>query len=88
MTCIWYHIIMTSVSISELKANPSAVLSSAADYPVAVKKRNKTEAYVIGKDLFEKLILFLEDAEDKKVIKSIDLNKKRNFEDFAKELGI
>ena len=79
---------MTNVSISQLKANPSAVLSAAEDFPVAVQNRNKTAGYVVGKDIFEKLILFLEDIEDKKAIKSIDLNDKVDFEDFAKKLGI
>ena len=79
---------MTSVSISELKANPSAVLLAADDFPVAVQNRSKTAGYVIGKDIFEKLFLFLEDLEDKKTIKSIDLSDKKDFEDFAKELGI
>jgi len=79
---------MTSVSISQLKANPSAVLLSADDYPVAVQKRNKTAGYVVGKDLFEKMILFLENVEDKKTIESINLNDKEDFEKFANELGI
>ena len=79
---------MTSVSISELKTNPSAVLSAADDYPVEVKRRNKTEAYVVGKDLFEKLILFLEDIEDKRTIEKTDFSKGRDFEEVAKELGI
>ncbi|MEK7498122.1 MAG: antitoxin [Patescibacteria group bacterium] len=79
---------MTSVSISQLKANPAAVLSSASDYPVAVQNRNKTAGYLVGKDLFEKMILFLEDIEDKKTIESIDLDDKGDFEEFAKELGI
>ena len=79
---------MTSVSISELKANPSAVLTAADDFPVAVQRRSKTAGYVVGKDIFEKLILLLEDLEDKKTIKSIDLSDKRDFEEFAKELGV
>lgn len=79
---------MTTVSISQLKVNPSAALLAADDFPVAVRKRDKTAGYIIGKDLFEKLILFLEDIEDRKALRSIDLSKKRDFEDFAKELGI
>lgn len=79
---------MTSVSISQLKINPSAVFSSAEDYPVAVQKRNKTAGYVVGKDLFEKLVSFIEDVEDRKAIEATDFSKKRDFEEFAKELGI
>lgn len=79
---------MTSVSITQLKQNPSAVLSAADDFPIAVQNRSRTAGYVVGKDIFEKLILFLEDLEDKKTIKSINLGDKRDFEDFARELGI
>lgn len=79
---------MTTISITQLKTNPRAAISSAQDYPVAVQNRNDTEAYMVGKDLFEKLILYLEDAEDKKTIKNIDLNNKKDFEDFASTLGI
>ena len=79
---------MTSISISQLKMNPAAAISSAQDYPVAVQNRNTTEAYLIGKSLFEKLVLYLEDIEDKKALKSIDIKDKRDFEEFASELGI
>lgn len=79
---------MTTISISQLKANPAAALSSAQDYPLAVQNRNTTQAYLIGKSLFEKLVLYLEDVEDRKIIKETDFSKGRDFEDFAKELGI
>ena len=79
---------MPSVSITELKTNPSAVLSRAEDFPVAIQRRNKTAGYVLGKDLFEKLVLFLEDQEDKKIIEHTDFSKGRDFEELAKELGI
>jgi len=79
---------MASISISQLKANPAAALSSAQDYPLAVQNRNTTAAYLIGKGLFEKLVLYLEDVEDRKIIEKTDFSKGRDFEDFAKELGI
>lgn len=79
---------MTSISTTQLKMNPAAAISSAQDYPVAVQNRNTTKAYLVGKSLFEKLILFLEDAEDKKAIKAINLKDKSDFEEFASELGI
>ena len=79
---------MTGVSISQLKTNPSAILNSAEDFPIAIQKRNKTAGYVVGKDLFEKLILLLEDIEDRRVIAKTDFSKGRDFEEFAKELGV
>jgi len=79
---------MTTVSISQLKINPMAVFNSAIDFPVQIQNRNKTAGYFVGKDLFEKMILFMEDIEDKRVINSIDLNDKSDFEEFAASLGI
>lgn len=79
---------MNTVSISQLKINPMAVLLSADDYPVEVQNRSKTAGYFVGTNLFEKMIAYMEDIEDRKSIKSIDLGDKMDFEDFAKSLGI
>ncbi|KKP47621.1 MAG: Prevent-host-death protein [Candidatus Woesebacteria bacterium GW2011_GWA1_33_30] len=79
---------MTTISITNLKMNPALAIASAQDFPVAIQNRNDTEAYLIGKGLFEKMILYLEDIEDKKTIKNINMSDKRNFEDFASELGL
>ncbi len=83
---------MNSVSISQLKMNPSAVIAAAQDYPVAVDNRNKTTGYVVGKKLFEKITEWMEDMEDRRAVeyavKSGELDEATDFEEFAKELGI
>ena len=79
---------MTSVSISDFKKNPSSVISAAGYYPVAVKNRDKTEAYLVGIRLFEKMIEYIEDVEDAKAVEKADLSKATDFEEFAKDLGI
>ena len=79
---------MNIVSISQLKANPSKVITDSGDYPVAVSNRNKIKAYMVGKDLYEKMVGFLEDMVDKKAVKSADLSQGRDFEEVAEELGI
>lgn len=79
---------MTTVSISQLKINPMAVFNTAVDFPIQIQNRNKTAGYFVGADLFEKIVEYLEDIEDKKVIDKTDFSKGTNFEDFAKELGI
>lgn len=79
---------MSSVSISQLKANPSKAISKAFDYPVAVEKRNKVKAYLIGRELYEKITSFVEDYIDKAALKRTDFSKGRDFEEIAKELGI
>lgn len=79
---------MTTATISQVKINPMAVFNTAVDFPVQIQNRNKTAGYFVGKDLFEKMINYLEDIEDAKVIARTDFNKSTNFEDLAKELGI
>ena len=79
---------MTTISISQLKLNPSSVITQALDYPVAVENRNKVQAYLVGKVLFEKIIAFLEDREDTAAVKNTDFAKGKNFNDVAQELGV
>ncbi len=79
---------MNVVSISQLKASPAKILSQAADYPVAVNKRNKVEAYLVGSKLYEKMISFMEDLIDKRAVKQADFSRAQDFSEVAKELGI
>lgn len=79
---------MTSISISQLKMNPAAAISSAQDYPVAVQNRNQTQGYLIGKGLFEKMMEYLENVEDGRIIDKTDFSKGRDFEEIAEELNI
>jgi PHD/YefM family antitoxin component YafN of YafNO toxin-antitoxin module len=78
----------TTVSISTLKVNPSKIISLAADYPVAIENRNKVTAYIIGKDLYEKLVSYLEDLIDKKAVDETDFDKGEDFEKVAKKLNL
>jgi len=77
-----------AVSISQLKTNPSKVISQSADYPVVVEKRNKVKAYLVGKDLFEMIVSHLEDYSDKKVIEKTDFTKGKDFETVARDLNL
>ncbi len=52
-----------SVSISELKKNPSALLSQANGSPIAVLNHNKPAAYLIPAETYEALMDMLEDYE-------------------------
>lgn len=79
---------MTSVSISQLKANPAKVIEAAEDFPVAVQSRSATKAYVVGKELFERLERFIEDYVDLQAVRTTDFSKGRDFEEVAKRLGI
>lgn len=79
---------MNSISISQLKINPSQAIAKASDYPLAVENRNNIQAYLIGKALYEKIISYMENYIDKKAVDDTDFSKGRNFEDVAKDLGI
>lgn len=78
---------MTTVSVSQLKTNPSQVIKQAFDYPIAVEKRNEVKAYLLGKDLFERIISYLEDYQDKKEVKKASFKKGKDFEKVARFLG-
>jgi len=58
-----------SVSISELKKNPSTVIDEANGFPVAVLNRNKPAAYLVPAAAFEALMEKLEDLELARLVK-------------------
>jgi len=57
-----------SVSISELKKNPSALLSQASGSPIAVLNHNKPAAYLIPAETYEALMDMVEDYELGKLV--------------------
>lgn len=80
-----------TISISQLKMNPAAAIAQAVDYPLEVISRGKSQAYLVGKQLFEKIMDYMEDQEDIATVKSIkpeEYKEARDFEEFARELGI
>ncbi|SEJ54047.1 antitoxin StbD [Azotobacter beijerinckii] len=52
-----------AVSVSELKKNPSAVISGANGGPVAVLNHNRVMGYLVPAEMFEAMIERLEDLE-------------------------
>jgi len=52
-----------SVSISELKKNPSALLAKASGSPIAVLNHNKPAAYLVSAETYEALLDAIEDLE-------------------------
>lgn len=79
---------MNTASISEIKARPSKIIAQAQSYPVAVERRNKVQAYLIGSTLFERLMAYIENYADETVIKKTDFNKGKDFGTVAEQLGI
>ncbi len=76
------------VNITDLKTSPSKILKQAEDYPILVVKGKKAKAYIVGKDIFERLIASLEDLIDQQEVEKADFEKALDFEKVAKELGI
>jgi len=79
---------MNTISISQLKTNPASAILAASEYPVAVSNRNKTTAYLIGKELYERLITYMENYLDKKAVTETDFSKRKEFDKIAQELSI
>ncbi|MBU2753553.1 type II toxin-antitoxin system prevent-host-death family antitoxin [Acidithiobacillus sp. CV18-2] len=58
-----------SISISELKKNPSAVIEEADGFPVAVLNHNRPAAYLVPAAAFEAMIEKLDDIELVRMVK-------------------
>jgi antitoxin StbD len=59
-----------AVSVSELKKNPSAVLSSAQGGPVAVLNHNRVMGYMVPAEVFEALMERLDDLELAQIVRA------------------
>lgn len=66
-----------SVSISELKKNPSSLLSQASGSPIAVLNHNKPTAYLIPADTYEALMDMIDDYELAKLVDERRENKEQ-----------
>lgn len=58
-----------SVSISDLKKNPSRIINQSEGAPVAILNHNKPSAYIIPAAAFEALMEKLEDYELSRVVR-------------------
>ena len=58
-----------SVSITDLKKNPSRIISKAEGAPVAILNHNKPSAYLVPAEAFEALMEKFEDYELGRLVK-------------------
>lgn len=79
---------MTSLSISQLKVNPAKAILASGDYPVAIENRGEVEAYLVGKNLFERLERYVEDLIDRQTIENTDFSKGKDLNKVLDSLGI
>lgn len=75
-----------SVSISELKRNPSALIDQADGEPIAILNHNKPTAYLIPADTYEELMEQMEDYQLGTIVKERQNEKKMAFEVDINEL--
>ena len=59
----------TTVSMTDMRRNPSGILKDAGDSPIAILNHNKPAAYLLSAKAYEALLDRLEDAELSKVVK-------------------
>ncbi len=76
------------ISVSRLKDNPAQAIRYAEEQPLAIESRNKVVGYLIGEALFEKIITFIEDSMDRKIIEESEYPEGKPLEQVMKELGI
>jgi antitoxin StbD len=58
-----------AVSVTELKRNYAGILKQAEDAPIAVLNHNRPEAYLLPAGHYERLMAYLEDLEDAKMVR-------------------
>lgn len=59
-----------TVSVSELKKNPTAVMAGAHGQPVAVLNHNRVMGYMVPAELYEAMMEQLEDIELAELVKA------------------
>ena len=65
-----------AVSVSELKKNPSAVLSGASGLPVAVLNHNRVMGYMVPANVYEAMVERLDELELVHLVKArLDANE-------------
>ena len=64
-----YLVAKSSVSITDLKKNPSAVIKEAKGAPVVILNHNRPSAYIVPADAFEAMLEKLDDLEIKKTVR-------------------
>ncbi|RJF99479.1 type II toxin-antitoxin system Phd/YefM family antitoxin [Noviherbaspirillum saxi] len=59
-----------TVSITDLRRNPGAVIEEAGDAPVAILNHNRATAYLVPAGVFEALMETIEDMDLAEIVRS------------------
>lgn len=65
-----YLVAKSSVSITDLKKNPTAVIKEAEGAPVVILNHNRPSAYIVPAEAFEAMLERLDDLEIKKIVRN------------------
>ena len=57
-----------TVSVTELKRNFASIIKQADENPVAILNHNRPEAYLLPAAHYERLMAYLEDLEDARMV--------------------
>lgn len=57
-----------TVSVTELKRNYATIIKQADESPVAILNHNRPEAYLLPAAHYERLMAYLEDLEDARMV--------------------
>lgn len=57
-----------TVSVTELKRNFAAIIKQADESPIAILNHNRPEAYLLPAAHYERLMSYLEDLEDARLV--------------------
>lgn len=60
----------TTVSVTDLKRSYAEIVKFADDSAVAILNHNRPEAYLLGAAHYERLMAYLEDLEDAKLLQT------------------
>ncbi len=72
-----------TASITEFKKNPQALIDAAQGEAIALLNRNKTAAYIVPPDVYERLLQIAEDVELGRIYEA-----RKNEKDDAVEVSI
>ena len=85
-----YNLSMTTLSISELRADIARAVSSTKKAPVEISKHGEPVAFLISPSMYERFVDALEDLEDLRTIEEALKQPGKNtpWEQVKREMGL
>lgn len=77
-----------SISISQLKTNPSVAFTMAKEAPLVILRRNKVAGYLVSPEIYDALVQYIENHTDREAIESAKDEKHIELEELLEELDL